>query len=86
MLNLDDHVEMSKTEFQMANMPWKGKISVETDLGDKHLIPLTETESAEMIRTGEIDCNEHIEEPGCFCDPFLSVSNERLWIHRKVGK
>lgn len=84
MLNFDDHKEMSKTESELSNRPWGGALVIETELGEQHIIPLTVEENKAMMRDGEIDCNKHTEEPGCFCNPFQSLRNENVWIHRRV--
>lgn len=85
MLNLDDDVEMNKTEDEMAGKPRAGALVLETESGDQHIIPLTVEEKKAITRDGEMECNKHTEEPGCFCEPFPTLKNENIWIHRKRG-
>lgn len=84
-MNWDPNVEFQKTEEQEAGKPWDGaKVVTLDETHESHVMP-TKPREGFIIEDGQTKkvSMHHVAAPDCFCEPFITLKNENIWIHRK---
>ena len=86
--------DLEKTEDQMAGKPWNAKVVHVVEVEETHEQHIFPDEGRKlMVMSDDPDhpgqhriqrvSQKHEPSPTCFCQPFMTLANEYIWIHRK---